>query len=73
LLRGPLGALPDAGVLWYIAPSMWLDWMEQRHGEDSTFDHWPRLGRAALLAAAMLLWFLMTRGGPPAPFIYRGF
>ncbi len=73
MLSGAAGDLPDVRVLGCMVPSLWLDWMEQRHGEESAFDHWPQLGRAALLALAMLLWFLMTRTQTPSPFIYRGF
>jgi len=73
LLRGTMGPWPDIRMLWFMAPSLWLDWMEYRHGAESTFDHWPRLARAALLATALLLWFLMTRTQGSAPFIYRGF
>jgi alginate O-acetyltransferase complex protein AlgI len=67
------GALPDSRMVWYIAPSLWLDWMERHHGAETTFNHWPRVARAALLALGVLLWFLMTRQRPAAPFIYRGF
>lgn len=73
MLRGAGGEMPEARMLWYIALSFWIDWMEHRHGTETAFDHWPRLGRAALLAGALLLWFVMTRVQPPAPFIYRGF
>lgn len=73
MLRGVPGALPDRRILWYIAPSLWLDWMEHRHGAETAFDHWPLCGRAALLALALLLWVAMTRTQPSAPFIYRGF
>ena len=73
MLRAAVGDLPDTRMLWYIAPSLWLDWMERRCGAETMFDHWPRLDRAALLAVAMLAWFLMTRTQPSAPFIYRGF
>lgn len=73
MLSGAAGDLPDLRVLGYMVPSLWLDWMEQRHGEESAFDHWPQLNRAALLALAMLLWFLLTRTQTPSPFIYRGF
>lgn len=73
VLSGAPGALPDGRMAWYIVPSLWMDWMEHRHGAETAFDHWPRLGRAALLGAAVLLWFLVTRTTPGAPFIYRGF
>jgi len=73
MLRGAAGGVPDGRVLWYITLSVWLDWIERRHGAETTFDHWPVLARTALLAGAMLLWFLMTRTQPSEPFIYRGF
>jgi D-alanyl-lipoteichoic acid acyltransferase DltB (MBOAT superfamily) len=73
MLHGAAGDLPDAQILAYMAASLWLDWREQRFGAETMFDHWRRLDRAALLAVAMLLWFLMTRVQPSAPFIYRGF
>jgi len=73
LLQGRAGGWPNLRMLWCMVPSLWLDWMELRHGADTAFDHWPRLCRAALLAVAILLCFLMTRAQPSAPFIYRGF
>ena len=73
MLRGAAGGVPDGRMLWYIVPSFWLDWMERRHGAETTFDHWPAAARTTLLAGAMLLWFLMTRTQPVTPFIYRGF
>jgi hypothetical protein len=73
LCSGAPGAWPDGRWLLLIAPSFWLDLMQARHGDDVTFDHWPRLARATLLAAVVILWFLLSRNAPPAPFIYRGF
>ena len=73
VLHGAAGGLPNARMAWYFALSLWLDWMESRHGADTLVDHWPRVGRAAVLAMAMLLCFLATRAASPAPFIYRGF
>ncbi|MGE0519787.1 MAG: MBOAT family protein [Candidatus Binatia bacterium] len=73
MLRGAAGDLPDPQILAFMAASLWLDWREHRYGAETMFDHWPRFDRAALLAAAMLLWFVMTRIEPTTPFIYRGF
>jgi hypothetical protein len=73
ILRGQPGPMPAASMLVYIVPSLWLDWMQERHGAETAFDHWPRAARALLLASAMMLCFVMTRTVPPAPFIYRGF
>ena len=60
-------------VFLLMAPSLWLDWMESRHGDEATFAHWPRLGRAAVLAFALGLCFLMTRATSGAPFIYQAY
>jgi D-alanyl-lipoteichoic acid acyltransferase DltB (MBOAT superfamily) len=73
ILRAQSGPMPNPRMLLYIAPSLWLDWMLERHGPETTFDHWPRAARVSLLAGAMALWLVMTRVVPPTPFIYRGF
>jgi D-alanyl-lipoteichoic acid acyltransferase DltB (MBOAT superfamily) len=72
-LLGPAGTLRDVRIPFFLLLSLWLDRIEGRHGDDRAFWRWPRPVRAALLAAAALLWFLATRQEPPAPFIYRGF
>jgi hypothetical protein len=72
-LVGPAGRVPDLRIPFFILLSLWLDRIERRHGDATAFWPWPRLLRAALLAAALLLWFLATREQAPAPFIYRGF
>ena len=73
ILRAQPGPMPSARMLFYIAPSVWLDWMVERHGAETAFDHWPRAARVLLLAGAIALWLVMTRIVPPTPFIYRGF
>lgn len=73
LAFGPLGALPDGRALLFVVPSLWLDRMEARHGDDALLDAWPRAARAAALAAAALLWFAATGMTAPAPFVYQGF
>lgn len=73
ILSGPSGPLPDTRFLLYMLPSLWLDFMQRRHGDDTVFAHWPRLPRAALLALAILLWWAMSRGRVPTPFVYQGF
>ena len=73
LLTGPVGALPDVRMLLYMLPSLWLDWMQLRHDEETAFMSWPRLARAGLLATAVLLWFLMLGSSAPSPFVYQGF
>lgn len=73
LLVAPWGPSPDLRFYAFVFGSFWLDGMQARHGDETTFFHWPRLARATLLAIAFILWFMMTRGQTPAPFIYRGF
>lgn len=73
LAVGPLGGLPDGRVLLYMIPSLWLDWMQSRHGEDTLLAPWPRLARATALATALLLWFVMAGATAPTPFVYQGF
>ncbi len=73
LVTGPFGALPDGRMLLFMLPSIWLDWMQSQHGEDTVFTAWPRPARAALLALAVLLWFAMSGAVAPAPFVYQGF
>ena len=68
-----VGRLPDSQMLVYIVPSLWLDWMQARHGEATVFMHWPRLQRAALMAGAIVLWVVMSAGTGPTPFVYQGF
>ena len=67
LFMSPLGPLPDARCLLFMLPSIWLDWMQARQGEDTVFMSWPRLARATLLAIAMLLWLAMSWSASPAP------
>lgn len=73
LVAAPLGELPSAAYVVFVVPSFWLDWIQSRHGDATAFFHWPRPVRAALLAIALILWFLLSRATAPAPFIYRGF
>ncbi len=73
LLGGTSGPLPDGRMLVFLVTSLWLDRMQERHGDTAAFLRLPRVARAALLALAMLLWFLATRQQSSAPFIYRGF
>ncbi len=73
LVTGPLGALPDGRPLLFMLPSLWLDWMQSRHGEDTVFTPWPRLARAALLALAIVLCFALSGAAAPTPFAYQGF
>ena len=73
VFRGEFGGAPDPRILAFVAPSVWLDWMQYRHGEVTAFAGWPRAARAGLAAAALLLCFLATRTGAGAPFVYQGF
>lgn len=73
LLIGPISALPDGRLLLFMLPSIWLDWMQSRHGEDTVFMPWPRLARATALALAILLWFGLSGATAPTPFVYQGF
>lgn len=73
LFTGPLGGFPDTRLLLYMLPSLGLDWLEMRHGDDTILVHWPRLVRVAALATAVLLWFAMYGATAPAPFVYQGF
>jgi alginate O-acetyltransferase complex protein AlgI len=73
VLSGSHTMWPPPSMLLFVAMSLGLDWITQRHGEDAVFHRWPRIARAALLALAFLLWFLMTRGSTPPPFVYQGF
>jgi hypothetical protein len=56
-----------------MAPSLGLDWLEMRHGDDTILMLWPRLARVAALATAVLLWLAMYGATAPAPFVYQGF
>jgi D-alanyl-lipoteichoic acid acyltransferase DltB (MBOAT superfamily) len=62
-----------AQTLLLMAPSLWLDWMQSRYGDEHTFDHWPPFARSVLLACVLLLCFLMSRTSAGAPFIYQAF
>ena len=73
LATGPIGSLPEARLLLYMLPSLWLDWMQIRQGEDTVFMPWPRLARAAMLATAVLLWFALYGAVAPTAFVYQGF
>lgn len=74
LLDATRAAPPDGRLLLYVGPSLWLDWLQYRHGDETAaFLHWPRPARAALASGAILLWFLFTRHQHAAPFVYQGF
>jgi D-alanyl-lipoteichoic acid acyltransferase DltB (MBOAT superfamily) len=73
LLFGPTGSAPWHGLVVLMSFSLYLDSLQARRGDEHTFDHWPRALRAAALALAMLLWFLLTREAAPEPFVYQGF
>ena len=73
LASGPMGELPDGRLLLYTLPSLWLDWMQIRHGEETVFLSWPRPARAVLLALAVLLWCAASAATPARPFVYQGF
>jgi len=60
-------------TLLFMVPSLWLDWMQSRHGDERTFANWPVLARTALMACALLLCFAMSRTAAGAPFIYQAF
>jgi hypothetical protein len=64
---------PGAALLVPVALSLWLDRMQLRHGDETTFDHWPRLLRAAAASLAFLLCVLLAAETSPSRFIYQGF
>jgi len=57
----------------FMIPSLWLDWMQLRYGEEVLFAHWPRPARVAALTVAVLLWLAMLGAVAPASFVYQGF
>jgi alginate O-acetyltransferase complex protein AlgI len=63
----------DPRILILVLPSLWIDSMQTWHGDEMVFLYWPRLARAALLAAAALATFLVLQGDATAPFVYEGF
>jgi D-alanyl-lipoteichoic acid acyltransferase DltB (MBOAT superfamily) len=64
---------PGAALLVPVALSLWLDRMQLRHGDETTFDHWPRLLRAAAASLGFLLCVLLAAETSPSRFIYQGF
>ncbi len=64
---------PDLRLILILAPALWLDWVQYRHRDETVFLRWPRAARAALLMAALLATFLVTRDDAQVPFVYEGF
>lgn len=73
LLPGGSGGLGNLRMVVLMIPSLWLDWMHLRHGDETMVAHWPRIARAAALAGAMLLCVAAAASVSPAPFVYQGF
>lgn len=64
---------PGAALLVPVTLSLWLDRMQMQHGDETTFDHWPRLLRAAAVSLAFLVCVLLAAETSPSRFIYQGF
>ena len=65
--------LPDSRIFLLIIPALWIDWQQYRHNDETVFNNWRLLPRAALLAAALLAIMLSAIPQTPQPFIYQGF
>jgi D-alanyl-lipoteichoic acid acyltransferase DltB (MBOAT superfamily) len=65
--------LPSSRVFLFMIPSLWIDYVQSRHGDDFAFLAWKRPARAALLALALLAIFLLAQTKVGEPFIYQGF
>jgi D-alanyl-lipoteichoic acid acyltransferase DltB (MBOAT superfamily) len=70
---GPRWALPSSRVFLLMLPSLWIDLVQHRRGDEFAFLSWPRPARVLLLAFAVLAVFLFAQGGTAEPFIYQGF
>lgn len=73
LLPGGSGGLGNVRLVMLMIPSLWLDWMQLRHGDETMIAHWPRIVRAAALAGAILICLAAAASVSPAPFVYQGF
>jgi hypothetical protein len=73
VLSGAAIGSPRYAIFAFVAASLALDVVVARGGEDAVLHAWPRWARAAVLAVAILAWFLATRGSTPPPFVYQGF
>ncbi|MCK4766010.1 MAG: MBOAT family protein [Candidatus Aminicenantes bacterium] len=65
--------LPDSRVFIMFFPSFWLDLIQHRRKDELFFLSYPLIGRALLLAFAILTIFLFSQSRIPAPFVYQGF
>lgn len=65
--------LPCSRVFLVMIPSLWIDYVQNRHRDDFAMLAWPRPARAVLLSLAMLAIFLWSQTKVGEPFIYQGF
>jgi D-alanyl-lipoteichoic acid acyltransferase DltB (MBOAT superfamily) len=73
LLRWNNVDLPPLYILIVIVPALWLDWIQYKTQDELVFLRWPQPVRAALLALALLLTFMVTQATTSPPFVYQGF
>lgn len=65
--------VPHARLVAVLALAVAIDWVQVRHDDELAFLRWPRLVRAGLLAAALLVTWLATLSDTGAPFVYQEF
>jgi alginate O-acetyltransferase complex protein AlgI len=63
----------DARVLILMAPALALDWMQYHYQDELVWLRLPRFAQAGLLAAAILVLFLILQSDSGVPFVYQGF
>jgi D-alanyl-lipoteichoic acid acyltransferase DltB (MBOAT superfamily) len=74
ILFWPYGtALPDWTILLFLLPAFGLDWIQYHARDEIVFMRWPLLARSVLLAAVIVVIFLMSYMAPGLPFVYQGF
>lgn len=79
LIRGrgfwswPEYGIPDPRPFFLMLPSLWLDWRQEKLGDELFFLGWGGWRKAALLALALLAILLAAGADGQVPFVYQGF
>lgn len=73
ILSWPGYGLPDPRIFLVILPALWLDWRQEKNGDELFYLKWGIWPLAALLALAVLLLLLVSGADTQVPFVYQGF
>lgn len=65
--------IPDIRFLIPLLPGLLLDWLQEKHQDETFFLAWGKWQQASLLAGAMLAILLATGASEFAPFVYQAF